>query len=442
MSERSQVLEQDAVRDAAPTYQIKAPEIVHGDVPPGYKRTEVGVIPKDWNVCKIGELAHIRRGASPRPIADPKWFDAKSDIGWLRISDVAREGKYVEDTDQNLSSLGVARSRLVKPGNLIMSMAATVGRPAVNRKIVCIHDGFVVFDKPTISLEFFYYLLLGIENKWAEKGQTGSQVNLNTHLISSARIPLPGRSDEQRTIATALSDADALIESLDRLLDKKRAIKQAAMQQLLTGQTRLLGFTGEWETKRLGDIAEIRGGGTPSTTAPTFWSGGIAWCTPTDITALEGRKYLSETARTISETGLSTSSAEIIPRNSVIITSRATIGECAINTTPMTTNQGFKNLVPKVCETEFLYYLMTTQKQRLTQLCAGSTFLEVGAKQLKIFEVNLPVDVDEQAAIAKVLSDMDTEIEALEHRRDKARQIKQGMMQQLLTGRVRLVRVE
>jgi len=192
--------------------------------------------------------------------------------------------------------------------------------------------------------------------------------------------------------------------------------------------------------KRLDRLADIHSGGTPSTTQPLLWDGGIPWCMPTDITALKGRKYLQDTARTISAAGLRVSSAETVPSHSVIMTSRATIGECAINTVPMTTNQGFKNLVPRDdVDVEFLYYLMTTQKDRLIQLCGGSTFLEISKSQLGCFEVKLPCDRNEQTAIAAVLSDMDAEIEALEQRRAKTADLKQAMMQELLTGRIRLV---
>jgi type I restriction enzyme S subunit len=187
-------------------------------------------------------------------------------------------------------------------------------------------------------------------------------------------------------------------------------------------------------------LGEIRGGGTPSTTQRHLWDGGVPWCTPTDITGLRGRKYLRETVRTISPAGLAASAAEIVPPKSLIMTSRATVGECAINLSEMTTNQGFKNIVPSPhIDVEFLYYLMTTQKSRLLALCAGSTFLEIGKAQLGTFEVALPSDRVEQTAIAAVLSDMDAELEALEARRDKTRALKGGMMQELLTGRTRLV---
>jgi len=248
--------------------------------------------------------------------------------------------------------------------------------------------------------------------------------------------PLP----EQRAIATALSDVDALLGALDRLIAKKRDLKQAAMQQLLTGQTRLPGFQGEWEVKRLGELAGIRSGGTPSTTEPRFWDGDVPWCTPTDITALNGHKYLSETSRKITEQGLKSSSAEMIPANSIVMTSRATIGECAVNKVSVSTNQGFKNFVPfQPVDVDFLYYLLTTQKQGFISLCGGSTFLEIGKRHLTAYEVRLPAEKAEQTAIAAVLTDMDAELTALEQRQAKTRALKQGMMQELLTGRTRLV---
>jgi type I restriction enzyme S subunit len=252
-------------------------------------------------------------------------------------------------------------------------------------------------------------------------------------------ILLPTKA-EQEAIAEALSDADALIESLEQLLAKKRHLKQGAMQELLTGKKRLPGFSGAWEVKRLDELARIHSGGTPSTTQSQFWDGDILWCTPTDITALDGGKYLTDTSRKITPQGLKSSSAEIIPASSVVMTSRATIGECAINRVPVATNQGFKNFVPaNGVDVEFLYYLLLTQKQGFISLCGGSTFLEIGKTQLVGFEVQVPSTKAEQTAIATVLSDMDADIAALETKLAKARQVKQGMMQELLTGRIRLL---
>jgi type I restriction enzyme S subunit len=137
--------------------------------------------------------------------------------------------------------------------------------------------------------------------------------------------------------------------------------------------------------------------------------------------------------------GLKASSAEMIPAHSIVMTSRATIGECAINTVPVSTNQGFKNLVPfETIDVDFLYYLLQTQRQGFINLCGGSTFLEIGKTQLAAYLVRIPSEKEEQTAIAEVLTDMDAELTALDQRREKTRALKQAMMQELLTGKTRL----
>ena len=167
---------------------------------------------------------------------------------------------------------------------------------------------------------------------------------------------------------------------------------------------------------------------------------GVKFTWKSTITALNGSKYLADTHRKITAMGMKACSAGLIPANSIVMTSRATIGECAINVTPLCTNQGFKNFVPfPHVDVQFLYYILTTQKAGFISLCGGSTFLEIGKTQLRPYEVSMPPTKEEQTAIATVLSDMDTEITALEARLTKARQLKQGMAQALLTGRIRLV---
>jgi len=171
-----------------------------------------------------------------------------------------------------------------------------------------------------------------------------------------------------------------------------------------------------------------------------MWDGDIAWCTPTDITALKGSHFLSKTSRCITELGLRKSAAELLPQGTIVMTSRATIGECAIATVPISTNQGFKNFIARPdTDRDFLFYLLSAQKAGFIELCSGSTFLEIGMSQLRKYSVCTPADCDEQKAIATVLTDMDAEIQALEARLEKARQVKEGMMQNLLTGRIRLV---
>ena len=191
----------------------------------------------EWEVKRLGEVARIQRGASPRPIDSPVWFDHNSSIGWVRISDVTSSGMYLQETTQRLSPLGVQHSRPVAAGSLII--CATVGRPVITKIDVCIHDGFVVFDDLEADQMFVYYVLKWIEPAWSKHGQTGSQMNLNTGLINGTPIRLPERK-EQAAIAGVLVNMDAELSALKARRDKTRALKQAMMQELLTGRTRLV----------------------------------------------------------------------------------------------------------------------------------------------------------------------------------------------------------
>ena len=192
-----------------------------------------------WEAKRLGDLARIQRGASPRPIDRPIWFDENSEVGWVRISDVTRSGTYLMETEQRLSRRGIAQSRPVSRDQLIMSICATVGRPVITKIDVCIHDGFVVFDGLLVDKHFLFHFLKWIEPKWIRHGQTGSQMNLNTSLITRTEIMVPGR-DEQTAIATVLSDMDAELSALEARRTKTRLLKQAMMQELLTGRTRLV----------------------------------------------------------------------------------------------------------------------------------------------------------------------------------------------------------
>lgn len=424
-----------------------------GQVPVGYKQTEVGVIPEDWETLMLSEITDEKRPISYGIVQTGP--NVPSGVRCLRVLDI-NNGKVNKTgliTTSNQISFSYKRT-ILQAGDLVMPLRGKVGDIGIiDNDLVgsnLTRGVALISVQPNWSPTFCRQTISSEESrKRLEQSMNGSALQeIPIATLRSFRVPLPPTKAEQEAISEALSDADALIESLEQLIAKKRQIKQGAMQELLTppqgsgqtGKKRLPGFSGEWEVKTLGELAMIRSGGTPSTSQPQFWDGDIPWCTPTDITALRGSKHLGETSRKITQAGLASSSAELLPVNSIIMTSRATIGECAINLHPVSTNQGFKNFIPfDKTDVEFLFYLLTTQKGGFIGLCAGSTFLEIGKAQLIGYEVNIPPKKSEQTAIATILSDMDAEIAALETKLAKARQVKQGMMQELLTGRIRLV---
>lgn len=269
-------------------------------------------------------------------------------------------------------------------------------------------------------------------------GQGDAVVHISAASLGAIRITLPPNVSEQKAIASALSDVDALLTSLDALISKKRDIKKAAMQELLTGKKRLPGFSGEWVEKPLSSLAMIVGGGTPSTREPSYWYGSIPWFTPAEIST--AGKYVSQSERQISELGLENSSAKLLPVGAILLTTRASIGFRAILTVPAATNQGFQSLiVHRNTDNEFIYYLLEIVQSELLAQASGSTFLEISPRKLGAISLRLPPSICEQRAIAVLLSDMDAEIAALVSRRAKVQSLKQGMMQELLTGRTRLL---
>jgi type I restriction enzyme S subunit len=185
----------------------------------------------DWEDKTFGEIADIKRGASPRPISSKKWFSDSSDIGWVRISDVTKSDKYLNKTEQYLSTAGVEKSRLVSKGTIIMSICATIGKPIYTNFDVCIHDGFVVFKDLKADQEYFYYYLQFTEQKWYQYGQSGSQVNLNTDIVSNEIIYLPC-AKEQTKIANFLTSIDEKITEAQTYLDTVKQYKQGLLQQM------------------------------------------------------------------------------------------------------------------------------------------------------------------------------------------------------------------
>ena len=184
-----------------------------------------------WEQRKLGDLAEIVRGASPRPISDPKWFDDNSDIGWLRISDVTNQNGRIYYLEQHISKLGQEKTRVITEPHLLLSIAATVGKPLINYIKTGVHDGFLIFLNPKFDLEYMYQWLEMFRPKWNKYGQPGSQVNLNSNLVRKQKIALPSREEQQR-ISSFLKQLDSLIALHQRKLEKLKQLKKFLLQNM------------------------------------------------------------------------------------------------------------------------------------------------------------------------------------------------------------------
>ncbi|MEK2009152.1 restriction endonuclease subunit S [Vibrio parahaemolyticus] len=186
---------------------------------------------EEWEVKELGELAEIVRGASPRPIEDPKWFDKSSNVGWLRIRDVTEQDGRIHALEQRISKLGQEKTRVLFEPHLLLSIAASVGKPVINYIETGVHDGFLIFKKPRFELEFMYQWLKSFELEWQQYGQPGSQVNLNSDIVKGQLVSIPS-NEEQIAIGNYFQKLDALINQHQQQINKLNNIKQACLSKM------------------------------------------------------------------------------------------------------------------------------------------------------------------------------------------------------------------
>ncbi|MBK3935435.1 restriction endonuclease subunit S [Staphylococcus aureus] len=185
----------------------------------------------DWEEKQLGELSQIVRGASPRPIKDPKWFNKESDIGWLRISDVTNQNGKIYHLEQKLSIEGQEKTRVLVTTHLLLSIAASIGKPVMNFVKTGVHDGFLIFLNPKFNLFFMYYWLEYFKDKWSKYGQPGSQVNLNTEIVKSQTLNMPS-NHEQEKVGQFFNRNEKLIELQQEKIMYFKRRKQVLLQKM------------------------------------------------------------------------------------------------------------------------------------------------------------------------------------------------------------------
>lgn len=342
-------------------------------------------------------------------------------------------------TDTNLSE---DEHLLVKKGDIAYNMMRMwQGACGLAEKDGIVSPAYVVLaPKKNVDSRYAAYLFKSqrlIYLFWAYSyGLTADRLRL--YFDDFARIPVNiPNVKEQEQIAKILSTWDKTISVTEKLIVNAKAQKRALMQQLLTGSERLPGFNGAWRHVTIKNMGRVLSGGTPDTENPSFWDGDIIWITPTDITALRSQ-YISDSKRKITDLGLKSSSANLIPAGAVLVCTRATVGELAIARHELTTNQGFKSLVPNQnFDGDFVYYIFQFYKNEFIKYACGSTFLELSKKDFERRSFYVP-DLREQQAIAHVLNNIMRETWGLEDFAEKLRTEKKALMQQLLTGKRRV----
>jgi type I restriction enzyme S subunit len=411
------------VREASAAYLATAtPQVAKG-----YKQTEVGVIPEDWDVMPLSSLCEISAG---RDLEKENFSPVQNQQYDYPIFSNART---------NNGLYGFSKSYQYEADTITVTARGDVGHANYRKTRFCaIGRLLVLSSKFSCDLRFVTEYI----NNFVDFALESTGVpQLTAPQISKYSVPLPPTKSEQEAIAEALSDADALIESLERLISKKRHLKQGAMQELLTGKKRLPGFSGEWEVVSAGDIGRFRGGSGFPTKFQGATSGKYPFFKVSDMNN-EGNETFMETANNyISESLRKQLGALVLPASSIVF---AKVGAAVFlerkkilaQASCLDNNMAAYVLDPDRADCRFIHYVLLNT--RLGDLVSTTALPSLSGNVLAAIELALP-PFAEQTAIAAILSDMDAELTALEGKLAKARAIKQGMMQELLIGRIRLV---
>ena len=407
-----------------------------------FKHTDIGLVPEEWEVKTLGQIGSFTKGSGISR--------AESQTGTIpaiRYGEIYTDhNDYIREFKSYITPQIALNARKIHKGDILFTASGET-KEDIGKSVAFIDDfeayagGDLIILSPSEDCNPVYmgYITNSKSSQLqkSSKGQGDAVVHIVTDEIKSIEIPFPPLS-EQRRIASALMKVDALISNLDKLIAKKQAIKQGAMQELLTGKKRLPGFKGEWKEIRLGDVAKMNSGGTPDSKNAAYYSGTIPFLSISDMSNCG--KFITHTQKHITSEAVANSSARIYPKGTLLYAMYASLGKTSIAQIDMAISQAILGIITDetILDKEYLYYNLCYIESKVIQMGQTGTQSNLSKALVEEFIFTIP-EVDEQKAIANVFICVDSEISVLEKKRDKYRQIKQGMMRDLLTGRIRLV---
>lgn len=416
----------------------------------GYKMTEVGVIPEDWEVCELKNhlvlLTDYDANGSFADMASNVVTTTGNGYAWyVRATDLEQQSSLSEVKYVDEKSYRFLRKSTLYGGEVLLAKRGEIGKvyyfQMKTKRATLAPNLYLLKLKDTINSYFLFSLFKSTFGQNLLKS-----INASTSLGAIYKDDVKGLNilippfEEQASIATALSDVDSLISALTKKIEKKKAIKQGLMQQLLTGKKRLPGFCGDWIKKNVSSVSDIFRGGSPRPIENYIVkSGGVNWIKIGDVDS--SAKYIFRTNEQIIESGIQYS--RFVHSGDLLLSNSMSFGRPYILKTEGCIHDGWLVIqnYDKYFDKEFLYYLLGSDEvlKQYKSLAAGSSVLNLNKDIVGKVVLYFPPSISEQTAIANILSDCDSEIVALEEKRDKYKEIKQGMMQQLLTGKIRLI---
>ena len=380
-----------------------------------FKDTEIGRIPEEWEVKVLGKVCDTTSGGTPAR-SNPAYYEGN--IPWITTSELKDGHIYDSKEHITISAIAASSAKLLPESTLLMAMyGATIGKLGITTLPLTTNQACCAILPKEDNIKYLFYKLLADRANLISKGCGAGQPNISQTIIKELKYSFPGKVEQSR-IAAALTSVDDLISALDKLIEKKKNIKQGSMQLLLTGKKRLKGFTDPWVEKKMGTI-EIQNGAMLNSSE--YKAGNI----PVIAGGKQPAGYHSSSNRLANTITISASGANAgyisFYKGPIFASDCSTINE------------------QKGISIEFLYYCLLLRQNAIYKCQTGGAQPHIHAKDIKDIGFAMPSDISEQKRIASIIESMDEEISSLEIKKAKYEQIKQGMMQQLLTGKIRLI---
>ena len=391
-------------------------------------------IPKNWKKYKLKDLYYFLRGGSPRPI-DKYLTSDPNGINWIKIGDAKVGSKFIESTKEKIIPEGKNKSRFVNVGDFILSNSMSFGRPYIMKTEGCIHDGWLVLkekEKNIIYKDFVYYLLCSkqVHSQFENAAAGGVVSNLNIQRVENVEVVIPNDIREQKEIADVLDAASEIIRLRTACIESAQSLIPALFQEMFGDP---INNNKNWPIVKIDTVTNVISGGTPSTKIPEYWDGDIVWLTPKDLSGYNS-VYISKGERNITDLGYKKSSAQIMPKGSVLFTSRAPIGYVAIADTDLCTNQGFKSFVPSMdIKSEYLYQLLKMMKPKILNMASGAVFKEISGSKIKELKIPLP-NIELQNQFATKVQEIESYIKTQQAELENAKTMFQSLLHHSFTG--------
>jgi type I restriction enzyme S subunit len=416
-----------------------------------FQRLESRDIPPGWNLVKLGdEKIALKLRSGGTPLTSNKKYWENGDIPFVKIEDITNSKKFLYNTKNKITKLGLENSSawLVPSNSLLLSMYASFGEVIINKISVATNQailGIIINEKNT-NLDYIFYQLKGSKKYWLENIQENTQKNLNAEISKNFPILLPPLKEQQK-IASILSNLDELIQKTAQIIEQNQRLKKGLMQRLLTKgightkfkETEIGQIPFDWIISTIGQEFTVGSGGTPSRTNPNYFKGDIPWVKTTEL----DYNYIFDTEEKITKEALKNSSAKFYPKDTFVIAmvgleAEKTMGRCAILGIDATVNQACAAMQTHGQITiPFIFYYYQTLKRKILSIMAGTKRMNLNLELVKSIKIPVP-SIKEQNKITNILKLMDSYLEKNNFTLLMIKNLKKGLMQQLLTGKIRV----